>query len=382
MIFYVLDGVDQVLRNGVIEPAFKALSQYVAFPLRMGMILLVAAHGFRLMKGHTQGLSSVDVGWLVLKMALVTELLINWPFFNDFVYTTVWGTYTELADVLAKTLIPERDAIFEKWGVGLPGVTMFSLKASTLDAAFVGQLESAFLEMVTEPKFVTLSGDTAELKLLVPEIPIPLPKPLGEFDIAPFKIPIPMVFPNLIGNIAGLIKFVMTIVLFASVFIVMLLSRLGLVSCLAVAPIFIALALFEHTRSYTDAWFRGMLGFILTPLLLVLVLMVADACSGVLDSAPPVNSTALTLIGPAIAYLLVYYALAKSVASIPQFASGLVGSMLSHVGGEAAHSLIGGMHKGIDAGIGAAKGAVKGFAMGGPAGAKLGAAKGAAGAMR
>lgn len=64
MIFYVLDGVDQVLRNGVIEPAFKALSQYVAFPLRMGMILLVAAHGFRLMKGHTQACPVwMWVGW-------------------------------------------------------------------------------------------------------------------------------------------------------------------------------------------------------------------------------------------------------------------------------------------------------------------------------
>ncbi|OSZ74159.1 type IV secretion system protein [Hydrogenophaga sp. IBVHS1] len=382
MIFFVLDGVDQLLRQGVIQPAFKALSDFVAFPLRMGMILLVAAHGFRLMKGHTQGLSSVDVGWLILKMALVTELLINWPFFNDLVYTTVWGTYTELADVLAKTLISKRDAIFDTWGVGLPGVTMFSLKASTLDAAFVGQLESAFLDMVAEPKFVTLSGDTAKLTVPIPKIPFVG----GTVDIDKFEIPIPMVFPNLIGNIAGLIRFVMTIVLFASVFIVMLLSRLGLVSCLAVAPIFIALALFEHTRSYTDAWFRGMLGFILTPLLLVLILMIADACSGILEGRAragwPLMPSALSLIGPAIAYLLVYYALAKSVASIPQFASGLVGSMLSHVGGEAAHSLIGGMHKGIDAGIGAAKGAVKGFAMGGPAGAKLGAAKGAAGAMR
>lgn len=368
MIFFVLDGVDAVLREGVIEPGYRALSGFVATPLRMGMILLVAAHGFRLMKGHIQGLSAVDVGWLILKMALVTELLISWDFFNQLIFQTVWGTYTGLADGMASLLSDGRD----KWIGTVKGTvvlyrahsTMVGLSGSVLDAAFAEQLNGALAQVFAVPSIFKTS------------VPIDVPVPGYKFTLH-----FPVWLPNILANIAGLIAVVMTVVLFASVFVVLLISRLGLTSCLAVAPIFIALGLFEHTRSYTDAWFRGMLGFILTPLLLVIVLVVADASIGLIDQVPA-SGTPIQLFAPAVAYLILYYALAKSVASIPQFASGLVGSMLSHVGGEAAHSLIGGMHKGIDAGLGAAKGAVKGFAMGGPAGAKLGAAKGAAGAMR
>ncbi|WP_439590182.1 type IV secretion system protein [Hydrogenophaga sp.] len=359
MIFYVLEKVDLALATGVITPGYAALSDFVAAPLRSGMALLVAVHGFNLMKGHTQGLSAVDVGWLILKMGLVSELLINWDFFNTWIYETIWGTYTGLADALATSLTSG----------GLSSA--LSLSSSALDKAFMSQMESAFVQMVRVP--------TESVSIALIEIPIPL---LGDA----LKIPTAIPFPNLIQNIAGLIKFVMTIVLFASVFVVMLLSRLGLTSCLAVAPIFIALALFQHTRSYTDSWFRGMLGFVLTPALLMVVLIVADASIAVFNLGPPSGwpslPGAIGIIGPAIAYLLLYYALAKSVASVPQFASGMVGSLLANIGDGAAHQAIGAIHKGVDAGIGAAKGAVKGFATGGPAGAKVGAAQGAASAMR
>jgi type IV secretory pathway VirB6-like protein len=356
VIFYVLEKVDLALATGVITPGYAALSDFVAAPLRSGMALLVAVHGFNLMKGHTQGLSAVDVGWLILKMGLVSELLINWDFFNTWIYGTIWGTYTGLADALATSLTSG----------GLSSA--LSLSSSALDKAFMSQMESAFLQTVGVP--------TAD--------------PIGTYPIPGLGIDsdfgIPIYFPNLISNIAGLIKFVMTIVLFASVFVVMLLSRLGLTSCLAVAPIFIALALFQHTRSYTDSWFRGMLGFVLTPALLMVVLIVADASIAVFNLGPPSGwpslPGAIGIIGPAIAYLLLYYALAKSVASVPQFASGMVGSLLANIGDGAAHQAIGAIHKGVDAGIGAAKGAVKGFATGGPAGAKAGAVKGAASAMR
>lgn len=356
MIFYVLEGVDLALATKVISPGYAALSSFVAAPLRSGMVLLVAVHGFNLMKGHTQGLSAVDVGWLILKMGLVSELLINWGFFNTWVYGTIWGTYTGLADVLA-------GAMPSGWGSG-----WWKLNSSLLDKAFGDQMEIAFEQTVSVPdNFVLITSFNL---------------PLAGFA----SVPIPIMFPNLIENIAGLIKLVMTMVLFASVFVVMLLSRLGLTSCLAVAPIFIALALFQHTRSYTDAWFRGMLGFVLTPALLMVVLMVADASIAVFNAGPPAGwvsiPSALSVIGPAIAYLLLYYALAKSVASVPQFASGMVGSLLANIGDGAAHQAIGAIHKGVDAGIGAAKGAVKGFATGGPAGAKAGAVKGAASAMR
>ncbi len=349
MIFQVLDRVDSILHDGVIQPAFEAVSDFVAMPLRMGMILLVAAHGYKLLKGNTQELSTVDMWWLVTKMALVTELLINWSFFNLWIYDVIWDTYTGLADVLAETLSERRGSIFSSLGLSVPTTSMISFKAAPLDAAFASQLRSAYLETVA----------------------IPTPEPVGFYPLG-IVIPIPIVLPNLMGNIAGLIKFVMTIVLFASVFIVMLVSRLGLTSCLAVAPIFIALSLFQHTRSYTDAWFRGMLGIILTPLLLVLVLIVADATSGVLSVTKAPTGT-LSVIGPAIAYLLLYYALAKSVASIPQFASGMVGSLLANIGDGAAHALVSGVQN-------AAAGAAKGFVTGGPGGAAAGAASGAASA--
>lgn len=370
MIFFVLESVDQVLHEGVIKPGYEALGGFVAGPLRMGVILLVMAHGFNLMKGLTQGLSTVDVGWLVLKTALVTELLISWGLFNDYIHSAVWGTYTELADALARLMIPARNGLIEALGGVGAGFTMLSVDGETLDDAFRAQLEGAFLQVIQVPRFV----DT--------DVRIPIEIPGFGDMLGGISIPFPIYVPNVIENIAGIIKFVMTIVLFASVFVVMLLSRIGLTSCLAVAPIFIALALFKHSRSYTDAWFRGMLGFILTPTLLILILVIADASIAMLAAHSPSSHGVLGLIAPAIAYLLLYYALAKSVASVPQFASGMVGSLLSHIGDGAAHALIGGVHKGVSAGIGAARGAVTGFATGGPAGAKLGAARGAASALR
>jgi len=356
MIFYVLPQMDAVLRDGVIQPGFQALSAFVATPLRMGMVLLVAAHGFRLMKGHTQGLSSMDIGWLVLRMALVTELLINWGFFNTWIYDIVWDTYTRLADVMASTL----------------PFTALSLNAATLDQAFMGQLSLALEDALSIPTSVTVGF-----------YPIPIPF-LGV--IFEDLVRIPILLPDLMPNIAGFIRLVMTVILFSSVFVVMLLSRLGLTSCLAVAPIFIALALFQHTRSHAESWLRGMLGFILTPLLLVLVLVVASACIGLLDRGPPAGwpspPAGLATLGQALACLLLYYALARSIASIPQFASGMVGSMLSHMGDGATHQSIGQIHRGVGAGIGAVKGAAVGVATSGFARARAVASSGARSATR
>lgn len=360
MIFEVLDQVDSILHDGVIQPAFEAVSDFVAMPFRMGMILLVAAHGYKLLKGNTQELSTVDMWWLVAKMALVTELLINWSFFNAWVYDVIWDTYTGLADALADTLSARRGSILSSLGLSVPSTSMISLSAAPLDAAFSSQLSGALAQTLAIPESVNVGN-----------YPIPIPGLTALFGDT-VEIPVPILLPNLMGNIAGLIKFAMTIILFASVFIVMLLSRLALTSCLAVAPIFIALSLFQHTRSYTDAWFRGMLGIILTPLLLVLVLVVADATSSVLSGIKAPTGP-LSVIGPAIAYLLLYYGLAKSVAGIPNFASGMVGSLLANIGDGAAHALVSGVQN-------AAAGAAKGFVTGGPGGAAAGAAKGVASA--
>ncbi|MCW5654238.1 type IV secretion system protein [Hydrogenophaga sp.] len=379
MIFFVLDRVDTVLREDVIHVGYEALSDFVAAPLRSGMILLVIAYGFRFMKGNIQGESLLDAGWLVVKMAVVLELTLNWPLFDQWVLSIVWDTYGGLAGAMARPL--------EAGGVipGAPKLFAFALHydaptstwvtrfdGAVLDRAFMGQLESAYAKIVGIPDFTTLTT-----------IDIPIP---GSGLFGGITIPLPVPFPNIMGNIAGVIQLVMTIVLYASVFIVLLLSRLGLTSCLAVAPIFIALALFKPTRSYTDAWFRGMLGFILTPMLLVLVLLVGEAAINIMETHGETAwsvtwssgaSATLRLFGPIIATLLLYYALAKSVAQVPQFASGLVGSLLANLGDDAARGLVGQIHKGVDAGVGAIKGGVMGAA-GGPAGIKAGAMKGAA----
>ncbi len=230
--------------------------------------------------------------------------------------------------------------------------TMVSLKGSQLDNAFDAQISKALDMMFAAPSFFIYDLDIPFLGAIGVTLPIPL--------------------PNLIPNLCGLIAMIMTVVLFASVFVVLLLSRLGMISCLAVAPIFIALAMFEHTRTYTDAWFRGLLGFLLTPLLLVVVLMVADACTSFVRNYPKTGDP-IDLFKPIIAYVLIYYALAKSVASIPQFASGMVGSLLANIGDGAAHALVSGVQN-------AAAGAAKGFVTGGPGGAAAGAASGAASA--
>lgn len=369
MIFSVLDSVDSALKSGVIQPAYEALSDFVAGPLRSGMILLTASFGYRMLKGNSgQGIVATDMWWVLVKMGVVLELLLNWGTFNTWILEVLWDTYNNLANVLAAQLGGsgglKAKVVELAGGTWSSTSTLLSVQGHLLDTAFDAQVEKA-LGMV----FGSPSVFFYDLKIKFPF--------LG-FE-TPFSIPIPI--PNLIPNVAGLIALVMTVVLFASVFVVLLLSRLGMISCLAVAPIFIALSMFEHTRTYTDAWFRGLLGFLLTPLLLVVVLMVADACSGFVQHYPT-SGDAIDLFKPIIAYVLVYYGLAKSVASVPQFASGMVGSLLANIGDGAAHQVIGKLHQGVSAGVGAAKGAATGFAVGGPAGAKAGALKGAASALR
>lgn len=374
MIFSVLDGVDSALKSGVIRPAYEALSDFVAAPLRSGMILLTASFGYKMLKGgNAQGASVTDMWWLLLKMGIVLELLLNWGTFNTWILEVLWDTYDGLAKVLAATLGGAGGLRAKVGGyVGLENLplgwgvskSMLSVQGHQLDQAFLAQIDKA-LGMVFAAPSIFFYDLTIKFPILGVE--------------TPFSIPIPI--PNLIPNLAGLIALIMTVVLFASVFVVLLLSRLGMISCLAVAPIFIALAMFEHTKTYADSWFRGLLGFLLTPLLLVVVLMVADACTGFVQNYPT-SGGAIELFKPIIAYVLIYYALAKSVASVPNFASGMVGSLLANIGDGAAQRVIGTLHQGVSAGVGAAKGAATGFVAGGPAGAKAGALKGAASAMR
>lgn len=366
MIFSVLDSVDAALQGGVIRPAYEALSNFVAAPLRGGMVLLMASFGYRMMKGgNGQGIAATDMWWLLVKMGIVLELLLNWGTFNTWILQILWDTYNNLAIVLARQLgsatgIKATLGAFvgvEKFPVSWLSNTMLSVNGHQLDTAFIAQINKA-AGMVFQLPSVFFYDWKPAFPVLGVEVPITIPIPI----------------PNLIPNLAGLVALVMTVVLFASVFVVLLISRLGMISCLAVAPIFIALAMFEHTKTYSDAWFRGLLGFLLTPLLLVVVLMVADACTGLVQNYPT-RGGALELVGPIIAYGLIYYALAKSVASVPQFASGMVGSLLANIGDGAGHALVGAIQN-------ATIGAAKGFAAGGPAGAAAGAARGAASAMQ
>ena len=355
MLFDILDTVDTVLRVGVVQGGYQAMSAWAAGPIRSGVILYVTMQGYSLMKGQTQGLSLADFGWRVVKIAVIMELCLHWDQFNDTVVQIVWGTYAGLANTMSGLLITAAgNSTIGGVASVLPmvGGSMSGLDNNMLDQAFMSQIGAALSQLFSPPSIFWF------------QLPISIPFTAGAIS---FDIPIPL--PNLLPNLAGLIALIMTIILFASVFVVLLFSRIGLISCLAVAPIFIALALFEQTRSYTDSWFRGLLGFVLTPLLLVVVLVIASATLGVVQYNT--SGSLIDLFMPIIAYALLCYALAKSVASVPQFASGLVGSMLAHLGSDAALGVIGR----IQAPIGMAAGAAKGMVTGGPKGAAMGAAQ-------
>lgn len=331
-LFSVLDRVDVALREDVIRPAYEVLSQYVRWPLRSGMVLLTAAFGYKMLRGgNPQGISGAEIWWLIVKMGIVAELLLNWGTFNTWILSTLWGTYHDLSTVLA-------GAVGGGGGWG-------NLSGSVLDNMFRREIGRA-LGMIFAPPSV----------MFVFPLPFPLPLPI----------------PNIIPNVAGVVALVMTVVLFASVFLVLLMSRVGLVMCLSVAPIFIALSLFQHTKSYSDAWFRGLLGFLLTPLLLVVVLVIGGACMNGMKSFPMFGDWD-EIFMPLLAYLLLYYALAKAVSNVPQFASGMVGSMLSHIGDGATQQMVGRIHQGLSAGMSAGVGAAKGAAGRAITGGKLGA---------
>lgn len=346
MLFGILDQIDKLLQQEVVQGTYDAISGYIAGPLRSGMILFVAMQGFRIMKGQTQGMSMAEFGWLTLKMGVIVECVLNWGVFNTWVVQIIWDTYIGLGDVIRETLPSDVGG-----GLGR-AANELGIDGTSLDRAFLAQLEKAL-----------------ELTFQAPDIfyvDLPITAVLPGITGGAISINIPIPMPNLMPNVAGVIALVMTVVLFASVFVVLLYSRLGIISCLAVAPIFIALLLFEQTRTYTDSWFRGLLGFVLTPLLLMIILVFASALTGMVSYGS--SGSILDLFVPVIAYALLYYGLAKTVASIPQFAHGLVGSQLTHMGGGAAESVIGKMHAAASA-VAGPKGAAAGAAKGGGGGA-------------
>lgn len=118
---------------------------------------------------------------------------------------------------------------------------------------------------------------------------------------------------DVLTGAAGLVVIVMTFVVAAIGYVVSLYARVALAIVLAIGPIFVALAMFQSTRRFTEAWIGQMANFVILQVLVIavgsLLVTCLDATFATMDSYADVLMRPIALGAIALASLYVFYQL-------------------------------------------------------------------------
>lgn len=118
---------------------------------------------------------------------------------------------------------------------------------------------------------------------------------------------------DILTGAAGLVVIVVTFIVAAIGYVVSLYARVALAIVLAIGPIFIALAMFQSTRRFTEAWIGQLVNFVILQVLVVavgsLLVTCLDATFATMESYADVLMRPIALGAIALASLYVFYQL-------------------------------------------------------------------------
>jgi type IV secretion system protein VirB6 len=250
----------------------QSVSAYVSAPLTAALTLYIMVYGFAVMTGRVSDPLGEFV-WRCLKLGAILMLAANAGNYNTFV-TNVF----------------------------------FELLPRELSNAVGGQ----FVVDGTKWDGIIMQAANIQMKLA---------KDAG------WDIP-----ANLMSALAGLTVVVCTGMLAAIGFVISLYAKMALSLCLALGPVFVALAMFDATRRFTENWLGTVLNFVVLQVLVaaigsLLLSTYATLLGGIQSGA---YGDMAGVVGQVAAFCIVGCYLFKE---LPSIASALVGGGFSLGGG-------------------------------------------------
>lgn len=252
--------------------AVSNLTSAVNGPLRLGLTLYVVFYGIAIIRGAVRE-PVLDFAWRSVRLTAIVML------------ATESGTFQQyVTDLFGQTLPREIGNAIAGSGLSLSSGQPFD------------QLLNKGIEVAT--RIYDQAGLT---------------------DVAPALIAaILMVFTA----IAGFLQFA-----------VMLYAKVGLALVIAVGPIFVALALFEATRPFAEAWTRQVCNFVVLQVLVIaLIGLMLTTVTGFVDKYGSVAASGGQLIVGAVAISAILGLAAYVALQLPEIAGALAGGGASLAG--------------------------------------------------
>jgi type IV secretion system protein VirB6 len=248
-----------------VSTSVSNLASYIDGPLRTAVMLYVILYGFAVMRGAISE-PIMEFAWRAMRIVVVVLLATNSSTFQQYVTSLFFDSLPkEIGNALA--------------GAGL----------NTNSGAPFDQLLSKGIDVANK-----------------------IYKQAGLTNIAP-------------ALIAAILLVFVAVGAFLQ-FAILLYAKIGLGVVIALGPIFIALALFEATRPFTEAWLRQVANFVILLVLVVaLVGLMLTTVSGFIDKFGTNAGTAGELVVAAVAISAVLGLSGYIALQLPIIAGGLAG---------------------------------------------------------
>lgn len=248
-----------------VSTSVSSLTSFVDGPLRVAVLLYVVLYGFAVMRGAIAE-PIQEFAWRAMRLVVIVLLASN------------SGSFQQYVTDLFFTSLPK------EIGNALGGSTLDATSGQPFDKLLSKGIEVAY-------RIYDQAGLT---------------------NIAP----------------ALIAAILLVFVAFGSFlqFAVLLYAKIGLAIVIALGPIFIALALFEATRPFAEAWTRQVANFLILHVLVVaLVGLMLTSVQGFVEKYGANTSTAGALIVGAVAISAVLGLAAYIAIQLPAIAGGLAG---------------------------------------------------------
>jgi type IV secretion system protein VirB6 len=277
MIGYLLNGTDQAVNTFVFAVWDRFQADYLGVLAGLAAIA-VALAGYQLWLG-TGPLTMSNFGPRMLKIAVPFVIITNLGEGERLVYKLVTDVPNEVAGMMAAALGNDAGSIN-------------------------GSLDKLFLDMMAAVSRIWSK--------------------MGWGDVG--------------TGLVGLVIMVVTLIALVPIAVIVLIAKVAVGVLLALAPFALALYFFDATRSLFEGWFRQILGFALTPVMLysllgILTSMIANIAGPVVAvGATGAENTPLPSFGTVAPYAFVMTAVGVLALQTLGWASGIAGALALSVG--------------------------------------------------